>query len=55
MQKLSTRRAVRNRIREGGQHTIGLDLGDRWSYYCVLDEARQDCSGTEDTHDTGSV
>jgi transposase len=38
MQKLSTRRAVRNRIREGGQHTIGLDLGDRWSYYCVLDE-----------------
>jgi hypothetical protein len=20
--------------------TIGLDLGDRWSWYCVLDEAR---------------
>ena len=19
--------------------TIGLDLGDRWSFYCVLDEA----------------
>ena len=38
MQKLSTRRVVRNRIREGGQLTIGLDLGDRWSYYCVLDE-----------------
>ena len=38
MQKLSTRRVVRNRIHEGGQFTIGLDLGDRWSYYCVLDE-----------------
>src|ERR1700679_214868 len=38
MQKLSTRRVVRNRIREGGQLTIGLDVGDRWSYYCVLDE-----------------
>jgi hypothetical protein len=21
------------------QLTIGLDLGDRWSFYCVLDEA----------------
>jgi hypothetical protein len=21
--------------------TIGLDLGDRWSFYCVLDEAGQ--------------
>ena len=21
-----------------GQLTIGLDLGDRWSFYCVLDE-----------------
>lgn len=38
MQKLSTRRVVRNRIHEDGQLTIGLDLGDRWSYYCVLDE-----------------
>jgi transposase len=41
MQKLSTRRAVRNVIREGGQLTIGLDLGDRWSYYCVVDEVGQ--------------
>src|SRR5579862_6447772 len=37
MQKLSTRRVVRNRVRQDNQHTIGLDLGDRWSYYCVLD------------------
>jgi|SRR5215472_1231759 len=20
------------------KHTVGLDLGDRWSWYCVLDE-----------------
>jgi hypothetical protein len=38
MQKLSTRHVVRNRIGKDGQHTIGLDLGDRWSNYCVLDE-----------------
>jgi len=36
--ELSTRRVVRNRIRKGGQLTIGMDLGDRWSYYCVLGE-----------------
>ena len=41
MQKLSTRRVMRNRNREGGQLTIGLNLGDRWSYYCVLDEVGQ--------------
>jgi predicted NBD/HSP70 family sugar kinase len=26
---------------QGAKLTIGLDLGDRWSYYCVLDEAGQ--------------
>ena len=26
-------------IFKGHQLTIGLDLGDRWSFYCVLDEA----------------
>jgi transposase len=26
-------------IFKGHQLTIGLDLGDRWSCYCVLDEA----------------
>src|SRR6266446_2728032 len=25
--------------RKGHKLTIGLDLGDRWSFYCVLDEA----------------
>src|SRR5215471_16358968 len=38
MQKLSTRRVMTNRILKGQQLTIGLDLGDRWSFYCVLDE-----------------
>ena len=38
MQKISTMRANgRNIFR--GQLTIGLDLGDHFSAYCVLDEA----------------
>ena len=28
-----------NEILKGQKLTIGLDLGDRWSFYCVLDEA----------------
>ena len=28
-------------IFKGHKLTIGLDLGDRWSFYCVLDEAGQ--------------
>jgi transposase len=39
MQKISTMRATRKRIFNGRQLTIGLDLGDRFSFYCVLDEA----------------
>jgi hypothetical protein len=30
---------MENVIFEGHKLTIGLDLGDRWSNYCVLDEA----------------
>jgi len=41
MQKSSTMRAKGSRIFQGGQLTIGLDLGDRSSCYCVLDEAGQ--------------
>ena len=26
---------------KGKELTIGLDLGDRWSFYCVMDEAGQ--------------
>src|ERR1700720_120612 len=41
MKKLST--AAAKQIRNCSQQklTIGLDLGDRWSHYCVLDEAGQ--------------
>ena len=38
MQKISTMRSSGKKIFEG-QLTIGLDLGDRSSSYCVLDEA----------------
>src|ERR1700731_4066513 len=39
MKKTSTLRINRNMIFKGHKLTIGLDLGDRWSCYCVLDEA----------------
>jgi transposase len=39
MQKSSTMRWTSNKIFKGGQLTIGMDLGDRWSFYCVLDES----------------
>src|SRR6202007_1796680 len=39
MKKTSTVRANRNMIFKGHKLTLGLDLGDRWSCYCVLDEA----------------
>ncbi len=39
MQKSSTMRVRVSRIFKGGQLTIGLDLGDRSSCYCVLDAA----------------
>jgi transposase len=38
MQKISTMRRTGKKISKRGQLTIGLDLGDRWSCYCVLDE-----------------
>jgi hypothetical protein len=39
MKKISTVQRVSNESFEGQKLTIGLDLGDRWSSYCVLDEA----------------
>src|SRR5579859_4224241 len=39
MKKTSTVRINGNMIFKGHKLTIGLDLGDRWSNYCVLDEA----------------
>src|SRR5271170_6293777 len=38
MQKLSTTRVIGKKILKGHQLTIGVDLGDRWSFYCVLNE-----------------
>jgi hypothetical protein len=39
MKKTSTVRVNKNTIFKGHKLTIGMDLGDRWSCYCVLDEA----------------
>jgi transposase len=39
MKKISTVQVFGNEILTGQKLTIGLDLGDRWSFYCVLDEA----------------
>src|SRR3989440_6284705 len=39
MKKTSTVRVNGNMIFKGHKLTIGVDLGDRWSSYCVLDEA----------------
>jgi hypothetical protein len=39
MKKISTMQAFSNEILKKQKLTIGLDLGDRWSFYCVLDEA----------------
>jgi len=39
MQKSSTMRRTANKIFKGRQLTVGVDLGDRWSFYCVLDES----------------
>jgi transposase len=38
MKKVSTAAAKQNRKFSEPKLTIGLDLGDRWSWYCVLDE-----------------
>ena len=39
MKKISTVRVNGNMNFKGHKLTIGVDLGDRWSCYCVLDEA----------------
>ena len=39
MQKISTMQANGSKNFQPGQLTIGLDLGDRSSFYCVLDES----------------
>ena len=39
MKKISTVQAFGNEVFKEQKLTIGMDLGDRWSFYCVLDEA----------------
>jgi transposase len=39
MKKISTMTTNRNKISKEPKLTIGLDLGDRSSHYCILDEA----------------
>src|SRR6201998_540479 len=39
MKKTSTVRVNGKMIFKGHKLSIGLDLGDRWSFYCVMDEA----------------
>ena len=39
MKKISTVQAFSNEILKEQKLTIGMDLGDRWSFYCILDEA----------------
>jgi transposase len=39
MKKISTVQTFGNEIFKEQRLTIGMDLGDRWSFYCVLDEA----------------
>ncbi len=39
MKKISTVQAFRSEIFKEQKLTIGLDLGDRWSFYCILEEA----------------
>jgi len=39
MKKISTVQTFSNEIFREQKLTIGVDLGDRWSFYCVLDEA----------------
>src|SRR3984893_1790609 len=41
MKKISTVQTFKSEIFKDQKLTIGLDLGDRWSFYCVKDEAGQ--------------
>src|SRR5258705_12497421 len=41
MKKIRTMEVFENEIFKEQKLTMGLDLGDRWSFYCVLDEAGQ--------------
>ena len=52
MKKISTTAAQEIEKVEGQKLTIGLDLGDRSSWYCVLEESRRSAFGTEAAYDS---
>ena len=54
MKKISTVGAKQSKNFREQKLTIGLDLGDRSSWYCVLDEAGEVAAGTEAGHDSES-
>ena len=54
MKKVSTAAVKQSKNFSEQKLTIGLDLGDRSSWYCVLDEAGAIAAGTETEHDTES-
>ena len=54
MKKISTVGAKQSKNFREQKLTIGLDLGDRSSWYCVLDEAGEVRAGTEAGHDSES-
>ena len=41
MKKISTVQIFKSEIFKEQRLAIGLDLGDRWSCYCILDEAER--------------
>jgi hypothetical protein len=51
MKKVSIAAAKQIRYFSQPKLTIGLDLGDRSSWYCLLDEVGESAAGTETEHD----
>src|SRR5437879_1835437 len=54
MKKISTVQVFGNEIFKEQKLTIGVDLGDRWSSYCVLDEAGEVLRSEEHTSELQS-
>ena len=55
MKKVSTVAAQQSRKISQQKLTIGLDLGDRYSWYCVLDEAGQIVNWSRDVRTTAKA
>ena len=55
MNKISTVAIEKIQIFKGKQLTIGLDLGDRTSHYCVLNEAGEGLSAVSWSGSVSSI